>query len=176
MKSDFNFSMPLLSPRKPASLLPRSLKQIKYLGFDVGNFPLPVAQLLRKDRSISFLLRQIKLKTHRRSRSVKHQELRYESIQEYRYQSWGSWGSRPPGFGLRGSWTGVGKYFSLFSAERMLESGLFLRKREKLARNIGVNGKNWHLFGRNKTFLSWWLEKGHQNFLPRKSEFFLDEI
>src|SRR6218665_995124 len=142
MKSDFNFSMPLLSPRKLASLLPRSLKQIKYLGFDVGNFPLPVAQLLREDHSISFLLRQIKLKTHRRTRSVKHQELGYESVQEYRYQSWGSWGSRPPGIWLRKSWTGVRKYFSLFSAERMLESGLFLRKKEKITKNLGVNGKN----------------------------------
>jgi len=44
-----------------------------------------------------------------------------------------------------------------------MESGLFSRKREKLAKNVGVNGENLH-FLRNDKFLSWWSKKGHRNF------------
>jgi len=35
-----------------------------------------------------------------------------------------------------GSWTCLGKYYSLFCTESMLESGLFSRQRDKLTKNV----------------------------------------
>jgi len=62
------------------------------------------------------------------------------------------WGHDPrflAGGGRSGSWTGLGKYYSLFWTESMLESDLFFKKekREKIAKNVGVTGKQWKFWG-----------------------------
>ena len=87
----------------------------------------------------------------------------------------GLWLSRPPDFGMGilgvagGGWR-VSKYnYSLFCTESMLESGLFSRKREKFAQNVGVMVKIV-IFGWNDNFLSCWLKKGHRNFYFWKIE------
>jgi len=41
-----------------------------------------------------------------------------------------------------GSWTGLGKYYSVFCRESMLEIVYFPEKDEKLAKNASVNGEN----------------------------------
>jgi len=70
-----------------------------------------------------------------------------------------------PDFGLgvvgvagdrRGSRTGLRKHYSLFCTESTLESvffRLFMRKREKLGKNVGAKGENVNIF-REKNFLS----------------------
>jgi len=66
----------------------------------------------------------------------------------------GGWGVATPRFwagghgvtgGRRGSWTELGKHYSLFCTEITLQSVFFvffIRKREKLAQNIGAKGEN----------------------------------
>ena len=61
--------------------------------------------------------------------------------------------SRPPDFGLggvvgvagelqgRGSCTGLGKYYSLFWTESMLESEFFQEKKETFGYKVGVDGQ-----------------------------------
>jgi len=67
---------------------------------------------------------------------------------------------RHPDFGLgvvevAGDGVRVWKcYYSLFCTESMLGSGMFSKKRGKLAQKVGVNGKNWNLFWRNDNFVS----------------------
>jgi len=53
---------------------------------------------------------------------------------------------------VRRSWTGLGKHYSLFCEESTLESVFFIRKREKLAKNIGVKGENLNILGETTIF------------------------
>jgi len=43
-------------------------------------------------------------------------------------------------------------YYTLFCIESMLERGLFSRKREKFAQNLGVNGKNGNILRESTIF------------------------
>jgi len=50
---------------------------------------------------------------------------------------------------------GLGKHYSLFCTKSTLENVFFafrIRKREKLAKNIGVKGQNVNILGKNTIF------------------------
>ena len=91
----------------------------------------------------------------------------------------GGWGSRPPDFGWGlwgapgGLWTGLGKHYSLFSTESMLESVFFIRKRERLAQNAGGKGENvmW-IFMDKRQFFELRTKKGGLNFCLENRIFF----
>jgi len=70
---------------------------------------------------------------------------------KHRRQSWGIGGRDPQilswvSWGFQGVVRGVvnesQKNYSLFCTESTLESILFIRKREKLAQNVGAKGEN----------------------------------
>ena len=78
----------------------------------------------------------------------------YQEYQDHKRQSWGIRWSRPPRFwaGGRRGWTGLGKHYSLFWTVSTLESVFFLRKREKLAKNVGAKGENVNILGEKAIF------------------------
>ena len=77
----------------------------------------------------------------------------------------GGWGVATPSFGLggswdvaggrRGSWTGLGKHYSVFCTESKLENVFFMRKREVFCKNVGVEGEYLRRKVNFLNFLSW---------------------
>ena len=101
----------------------------------------------------------------------------------HRRQSWGVGGVATPRFwaggrggrraGRRGGRERVSENTIAYFAQKVrLESVFLIRKREKLATNVGVKGENVNIFWEKRQFLSWWLKKSCENFCLGNRRFF----
>ena len=73
--------------------------------------------------------------------------------------------------GVVGGREWVSENTSLFCTESTLGSVFFIRKKEKIAKNVGVKGENVNIFG-EKTFFELTTIIRSSEFLPGKSEIF----